>query len=227
MVQLHAAYQPESTQLLINNSKSEGSPSLQQMSVCSSCSPSKDLCLPSKAAILIVLWTIIVGATYHNIMGFSVLLVVSISPPNTILSEYEPLPYPLLAIVTMFYPLSGFIADVCCGRLKSVVVSLIFLLCCWILVTLGLFVSVTTIIDNYNPTQNQGILVIILVSCSLLSFVAGLVGYQANYIQLGLDQLFEAPKSVSGSLCSLCCLGFLFRIIAFPGNIFNGVLCPC
>ena len=86
--------------------------------------------------------------------------------------------------------------------------------------------SVTTIIDNYNPTQNQGILVIILVSCSLLSFVAGLVGYQANYIQLGLDQLFEAQSQYLG-LCSLCCLGFLFRIIAFPGNIFNGVLCPC
>ena len=30
-------------------------------------------------------------------------------------SEYEPLPYAILAIVMMFYPLSGFIADVCCG----------------------------------------------------------------------------------------------------------------
>ena len=196
MAQLHAAYQPESTQLLVNNSKSEGSSPLQQMSVCSSCSPSKDLCLPSKAAILILLWTIIVGVMYHNIVDLSVLLVVSIPQPNTILSEYEPLPYALLAIVMMFYPLSGFIADVCCGRLKSDVVSLIlnFLLCCWILVTLGLFVSVTTIIDNHDPMQNQGILVIILVSCSLLSFVASLASYQANYIQLGLDQLFEAPS---------------------------------
>ena len=181
MAQLHAAYQPESTQLLVNNSKSEVSSPLQQMSVCSSCSPSKDLCLPSKAAILILLWTIIVGATYHSIMGFSVLFVVSISPPNTILSEYEPLPYALLAIVMMFYPLSGFIADVCCGRLKTVVVSLVFLLCCWILVTLGLFVSVITIIDNHDPTQNQGIFVIILASCSLLSFVAGLASYQASH----------------------------------------------
>ena len=42
--------------------------------------------------------------------------------------------------------------------------------------------------------QNQGILLGILVSCSLLAFVVGLAGYQANFIQLGLDQLFEAPS---------------------------------
>ena len=42
--------------------------------------------------------------------------------------------------------------------------------------------------------HNQGILFVILVLFSLVAFVTGLVGYQANYIQLGLDQLFEAPS---------------------------------
>ena len=33
---------------------------------------------------------------------------------------------------------------------------------------------------------------------SLLAFIIGLVGYQANFIQLGLDQLFEAPSQYLG-----------------------------
>ena len=37
------------------------------------------------------------------------------------------LPNAGLAVVMMFYPLSGFIADVCCGRFKTVMVSLSFI----------------------------------------------------------------------------------------------------
>ena len=39
-----------------------------------------------------------------------------------------------------------------------------------------------------------GVLVTLLLLASLLAFVIGLTGYQANFIQLGLDQLFEAPS---------------------------------
>ena len=123
----HVAATSESSHLLVNTASEDSSP-LQRKSVCISCPPSKHLCLPSKAAILILLWTIIVGAIYDNLVGISALIVMNIAPPNTILSVYEPLPYAILAMVMMFYPLSGFIADVCCGRLKTVVVSLIFLL---------------------------------------------------------------------------------------------------
>ena len=83
----------ESSCLLVDTAKGEDSSPLQQKSVCVLCPPSKHLCLPSKAAILILLWTIIVGALYHNFVGFSALLVLSDPTPNTkILSEYEPLP---------------------------------------------------------------------------------------------------------------------------------------
>ena len=160
----------ESSRLLVNAASEEDSSPLQQKSVCISCPPSKHLCLPSKAAILILLWTIIVGATYHDLVGFSALLVLSNTTPNAILSEYEPLPYALLAIVMMFYPVSGFIADVCCGRLKAVVISLAFILSCWIvmLVALSLLVSISKP-DVPNLQHNLGLVIVILASFSCFS----------------------------------------------------------
>ena len=194
----HVAATSESSRLLVNTASEDSSP-LQRKSVCISCPPSKRLCLPSKAAILILLWTIIVGAIYNNLVGFSALIVMSIAPSNTNLSVYDPLPYAILAMVMMFYPLSGFIADVCCGRLKTVVVSLIFLLSCWILVSISI-----AVLDSMSGhvslriTHDQGILMIILGMLSLFAFIIGLAGYQANFIQLGLDQLFEAPSQYLG-----------------------------
>ena len=189
----------ESSHLLVNTVSEKDSSPLQQKSVCISCPPSKHLCLPSKAAILILLWTIVVGVAYHSFVGLSAMVVITNSHPNTIFTEYEPLPYAILALVMMFYPLSGFIADVCCGRLKTVVVSLGFLLSCMILLLLGLAVFVTLPKpDILAAVHNQGILVLFLASFSLFAFVIGLVGYQANFIQLGLDQLFEAPSHYLG-----------------------------
>ena len=219
----HVAATSESSRLLVNTASEDSSP-LQRKSVCISCPLSKHLCLPSKAAILILLWTIIVGAIYDNLVGFSALLVMSIVPPNTILSVYEPLPYAILAMVMMFYPLSGFIADVCCGRLKTVVVSLIFLLSCWILVLISIAVLETTSGRvSHAITHDQGILVIILGMLSLFAFIIGLAGYQANFIQLGLDQLFEAPSQYLGLFVHYAIWAFRLGSVHFLINYFMAI----
>ena len=212
----------ESSCLLVDTA-SEESPPLQQNI---SCHPLKHLCLPSKAAILVLLWTAIVGAMYHYLVGLSAILVMSIQQPNTTLSQYEPLPYALLALVMMLYPLSGFIADVCCGRLKIVVISLISLLICGVLLLLGLTVLVTVrqarIILALR--HNQGMLVIILAVLSLVSFIIGLAGYQANFVQLGLDQLFEAPSQYLGLFVHYAIWAFNLGSVYFFINFFM-VLC--
>jgi hypothetical protein len=60
----------ESSRLLVNTASEEDSSQLQpQKRACITCPPSKLICLPSKAAILILLWTAIVGAMYNIIMG--------------------------------------------------------------------------------------------------------------------------------------------------------------
>ena len=105
----------------------------------------------------------------------------------------------------MFYPLSGFIADVCCGRMKTIVVSLIVLSshvqhfpATWPVSVMKADVLHDEDLDHVSLLENQGILIILIVLIFVITFIIGLVGYQANFIQFGLDQLFEAPSQYLG-----------------------------
>ena len=223
------AYRAESSRLLVNTESEEDSslqPQLQRAAI--SCLPPKHLCLPSKAAILILLWTVIVGVTYHNLVGFSAVAVLGIQQPNTIFSMYEPLPYAILALVMMFYPLSGFIADVCCGRLKAVIISLICILSFFIIMfmAISLLASISKpdipILQMVEHNNNLGItcVIIILAIISLFAFIIGLAGYQANFIQLGLDQLFEAPSQYLVLFIHYATWTFNFGSLHFLINIY-------
>ena len=98
----------------------------------------------------------------------------------------------------MFYPLSGYIADVHCGRLKSVTTGLCLI---FIFMLLLCFVEISVIVKPHSITfheysmrvhHTKGIIACILAVIALaLDWHAA---YHANMIQLGLDQLFEAPS---------------------------------
>ena len=217
-----STYPSESVHLLA--SVRPYTPAAQKKSSCV-CYPLKYLCLPSKATILILMWTTIVGMMYHSFMALSAYVVFNIPKSKPILATYDPLPYAVLAIVMIFYPLGGFVADVCCGRLKTVAVSLILLLiCCNIITLLAIGVTVLETVEIiadqniYTSLHDQGILANFLVALSFLVFVVGLTGYQANFIQLGLDQLFEAPSNNLGlfihyAVWAFKCIGSLVFII--------------
>ena len=187
----------ESSSLLCHPVINETSLQNQQKSSCSC----KHLCLPSKAAILMIFWTAAVGMVYNLVLLLAVALVytrpLSISS-NISLSINDYLPYAILAFVSMLYPLSGFIADVCCGRLKVFVTGLCFILTFVLLVCLSeiiLLVGKSHSLTTYTIFhQTKEIIVFSLVMVSLIIFVIGLASYQANLVQLGLDQLFEAPS---------------------------------
>ena len=186
----------ESSRLLQQPVINEPSPQSQQESSTCSC---KHLCLPSKAAILMIFWAAAVGAVYNSVLLVTAVLIdtKSLSPEISI-SANVCLPYAILTLVTMFYPLSGFIADVCCGRLKTVVIGLWFILAFILLIFLAEIIALTTKLHLLTYPmmfhQAEGLIIFILILVSLVAFVIGLVGYQANLVQLGLDQLFEAPS---------------------------------
>ena len=204
----------ESTHLLVNAASSTNlSSSLHQKRI--SYFPLKHLCLPSKAAILILFWTVIAGLIYHATLDFTAVLIAVNTRNYTGILTYDILSYATLALVMIFYPLSGFIADVGCGRLKTVKISIIVLLIFVVLVTITVMVLKTMQhYDVYFFTHNQGIIVVILASLSLLVFIIGLVGYQANVIQLGIDQLFEAPSQYLGLFIHYAT--WVFRIGSLP-----------
>ena len=205
MAQSTCSSSSETAQLLNINNSDEGSSHRQKSSVCPSL---KHLCLPSKAAVLILFWTTSVGMLYYFFMSILLDTLLNKATLKALHSKLSilynnPLAYAVLAVVMMFYPLSGFIADVCCGRMKTIVVSLIVFLSCNIFLLLGLSVIESVALhdedlDHVSLLENQGILAIILIVIFIITFIIGLVGYQANIIQFGLDQLFEAPSQYLG-----------------------------
>ena len=163
----------------------------------------KLLCVPSKAAILIIIWTATVGMLYSFVLLIAVATTYSNIRPGVSISIFDSITYATLAFIMMFYPLSGFIADVYCGRLRTIVVSLCLLFCsvivsCITELIIILYQSHNNLLrhEGFSLLINSfpGVLMILLFLTSLLLFVIGLTGYQANFIQFGLDQLFEAPS---------------------------------
>ena len=167
----------------------------------------QSLCVHSKAAILIIIWTVTFGMLYNVLLTLAAAVTYSNSQAGISISLFDSITYAILAIVMMFYPLSGFIADVYCGRLRTVVISLC-LLFSFVILTCLMELIILLWLSQYDLLKHKdisilinsfpGALVLILFLISLLLFVIGLTGYQANFIQLGLDQLFEAPSHQLG-----------------------------
>ena len=167
---------------------------------------SKNICLPSKAAILIILWTILVGTVYScitTLLAFSIHGGKYTSPVDVGLIGM--IPHAVLAIISTLYPLSGFIADNYCGRFKTVVLSTTFillsLLMCGIVTLMISVQNEEFLYTNNHLSHSDGILGLVLFILAIFLFVIGIAGYQANYIQLGLDQLLEAPSEYLGLFC--------------------------
>ena len=171
------------------------------------CKLSKHLCLSSKAAILIIFWATVVGTAYTLLQDIVAVSVLGSHYAHVAdIAIIDLIPYVSLTLIMIFYPLSGFIADVRCGRFKTVIVSLTLIIFCFMLLGIvGIFAFYATESDNrftldrgLKPQYEESIAVFTLFSLALVLFIACLVGFQANYIQLGLDQLFEAPNEQLG-----------------------------
>ena len=184
---------------------SEASPLLKRISRFSShwlLNLSKHLCLSSKAAILIILWATVVGTVYTFIQDIvAVSILGSRFTRNADIAILDLIPYATLTLIMTFYPSSGFIADICCGRFRTAMFSLTLILFCFMLLGIACTLAFLATESNAKLTFNRGfqplyeesVAVMILLSLVLAIFITGLVGFQANYIQLGLDQLLEAP----------------------------------
>ena len=153
---------------------------------------------------MILVWTMIVGEMYALIritiitfissyvpMGVSHLLN-AVSSPLALVSA-------ILAVIAIFYPLSGFIADVWCGQFKVIIISLTSIFFSTIIV------AITVVIwSNLKDTHQRMVFVLLKerIPLYVIGFgaafiiILGYAAYQANFIQLGLDQLMEAPSTV-------------------------------
>ena len=147
------------------------------------------LCPMSKAAVLVLSWTVFVGILQFMLSNGALLLLIHGDVLPLKLPSAIAIFYASFAIVYIFYPLSGYFADVYCGRFRTITGSLALLL--FILVICVTFYALCLLLHLSHFWK------IFLGSAGLfciLITIIGIAGYGANFIQFGLDQLLEVPS---------------------------------
>ena len=144
-------------------------------------------CVMSRAIFVIFLWSVLVGSVHFCALNAALSLLIDVNP---LMDVDASLPFvivfSLVAIVSIFYPVNGFLADVYCGRYKMIIVSLGIV---WFsLIAALLAVVISNILECVN------VVVYVMSGSGLLIAILGVTGYGANFIQFGLDQLLEAPS---------------------------------
>ena len=139
-------------------------------------------CVSSKAAMLILLWSFVVGLLSGMFLNPDLY-------PTIVVDPIALTAYGGAVIFTCFFPLAGFCADTRCGRYKSVVTSLWILLVSvpMLLVAVGLILVILFLAEE---------VIYPLIACgSVVSIVIliGLIGFTANVVQFGIDQLHDSP----------------------------------
>ena len=147
-------------------------------------------CVSSKSALLILFWIFILDL--WNGVALNPDLYLRNFPTIFTLASYG-----FVALVYCFFPVAGFLADVKYGRHKVVVGSLSVFL---VSVPPCMFTIWGILSFEFLSTDSCSIACIFVVVLSLivllLSLVAsyvGIVGFTANVVQFGLDQLHDSP----------------------------------
>ena len=93
------------------------------------------------------------------------------------------------AAIYCFYPIAGYLADHRCGRYKTVVFGL------WLLLpSILLSVIYISCVINFNFHVEESIVPVVLFQIFFVLLLAlSTVSFNANVIQLGMDQLYDFP----------------------------------
>ena len=167
-------------------------------------------CVSSKAALLILVWNLILIAGFKDFLDpnyFRVLF----ENNDGLYIIVSVIMYSMVAFLFLFYPLAGCLADIRWGRYKTVVYSVRVIWGSLVAVAvLGgvAFASIWISVllkpqDDYPNTIQLITLVLVGVVFGIPTLIAfllipcGLICFSANVIQYGIDQLHDAPMDDS------------------------------
>ncbi len=145
-------------------------------------------CIKSKAVCVILLCSVIVGLIHFVAVNAALQLLTELSSLLVIGSSPFVILYSFVAFVLVFYPLNGVLADIYCGRYKTIAISLALILFS------SIVALVPIVFHFFLHYSHSEIVVYVLAGFALLTATIGIAGYGANFIQFGLDQLLEAPN---------------------------------
>ncbi len=160
---------------------------------------SNNWCVSSKAALITLMWSFYIGIAYGLV-----------SNPSGVLLETQwilSVIYIGDAISLCFYPLAGYLADNVLGRYKIIIASLIIFIFAFIVALIPVAVSIVLFTNpewGCDPTlfasgqQNVGcdvgfIGLIVVPGLFYIAINISFIGFNANIIQFGMDQLHDSP----------------------------------
>ena len=163
-------------------------------------------CVKSKAALLILFSSSLVSLSLTTLVH-----------PNTYLSlgslvfEHKsvvrsiqvipPVVYSLFALLYLFYPLAGCLADVRCGRYRTAIHSLWFITVSGLVVFTCIIILIVVVYGSFiGPHRTEVVLLIVFGLITLLGLVvlcSSWITFDANVIQFGMDQLHDSPAEDS------------------------------
>ena len=145
-------------------------------------------CVSSKAALLILVWSFVIGLLGGMLLNPEIIA-------TSFFNYYtQLLMYGGIAFVTCFFPLAGILADIRFGRYKSIITSIYLVPLSLLLLILSSIFWVLLFFDN-NSKLFIAILCLFLVcgGISAIMLYTGLIGFTANVVQFGMDQLHDSP----------------------------------
>ena len=162
---------------------------------CVRCCKCRRLCLQSKSAILIMIWTVLIGMVYTTVLASIDMIIID----NNVRRQFDGVvPYAMnvvyfgLAILALLHPLIGFLADVSCGRFKIVMFSASLVLFSFTIAYICMYTSLIQVL--YDPHKHVNTVIKAVGSIATPLIFIGFAGYHSNFIQLGLDQQISAPS---------------------------------
>ena len=165
--------------------------------------------LSNKAVILVVIWSYLVNSVFHAFHYATVSYSKSLSNHN----EMPPTPTAIILIsLTLLFPVGGWLADSYLGRHKTIRYST------WIMWISVILITLWEILNKYVISEYLSKLAEIKVPILVILYVLlgiGLVGFQANIIQLGIDQLRDASSMEITSFISTYAFTLFTSGIAF------------
>ena len=162
--------------------------------------------MTSKSALLIMCWNLFITIIIAQWLDTSNYLLIPKLVDKTKFQKVTPAFLSFLAILYFFFPLAGYLADVKCGRYKTVTNSLWLIFWSALFLTIGAYVLVLTttylsnirVLDHSHRFTVTVILVAVGVGLPTLSaallLLISYVGFSANIIQFGMDQLLDSPS---------------------------------
>ena len=160
-------------------------------------------CVKSKAALLILVLSSLVSLSLTTILHPNMYLSLGslVFKHKSIVRSIQVIPpvvYSLFALLYLFYPLAGCLADIRCGRYKTTIYSL------WFIAGSGLVVFTCIIVLIYAAyIAPHGAKVVLIIGFGLLAIpglillCSSFVIFDANVIQFGMDQLHDSPAEDS------------------------------